>query len=333
MYTVASFRKGKQGPVIDTARNIGRRFFQQENAVLITILAGMLIVMGIVSNGATLTKGNLSNIWLQSSTRGIAAIGETFVILTAGIDIAVGGLALMVAVLGASIMSGETGSIPLAIVAMLLLGIGIGALNGVLTARVPMPALIVTLGMWRITTGGAYLICRGITIRHLPESIGLIGAGKIAGMPIPGVIFAIVAAVSYFVLYYTPYGRAVYAVGGDPIAARLCGLRVPNITFSVYIISGMLAALCGLILMSRTMSGGMNTVTGLELDCIAATVIGGISLMGGRGSLIGTIIGVFIMGVINNGMNVFALNPAFHDVVKGAIIIIAVAFDYWRRRS
>jgi ribose/xylose/arabinose/galactoside ABC-type transport system permease subunit len=317
---------------VSRAKEIGGRFIRHENGILVVILVAIIAALGGLTKGLTLTIGNVSNVWLQSSIRGIVAIGQLFVILTAGIDLSVGGLALMAAILGAKIMTGTVGFPATAIAAMMFLGLGIGAANGALVSRVPMPALIATLGMWRMTIGGSYLLSAGRGIRNLPEVYNFFGAGDVAGVPVPVIIFITVAVIAYFVLHYTSYGRSVYAVGGNPVSAWLSGIRVSNILFSVYCISGVLAALGGLIMSARVMSASMTTISGLELDAIAAVTIGGVSLAGGRGTLLGAVIGVLILGVINNGMNVFALDPAFQDLVKGAIIIVAVAIDYRRRR-
>lgn len=322
---VKKLKASKPGEIV-------RPFFRHENVVIAMILVAIVAGLAVITKGATLTRSNISNIWLQSSTRGIAAIGQLFVILTAGIDISVGGIALVSAILGASLMTRQTGFPVTAIAIMMLLGLGIGALNGSLVSRVPMPAIIVTLGMWQVTRGGGYLICRGHTILHLPEGVNFFGAGNIAGVPVPVIIFTAVAAVAYFVLYHTTFGRSVYIVGGNPISAELSGINTKKVIFSVYVISALMAALAGLITLGRTMCGGMTTVIGLELSSISAVFIGGVSLAGGRGTLIGVVIGVMIIGVIDNGMNVFAVNPAYRDIVKGMIIIGAVAVDYWRRR-
>lgn len=313
-------------------QEIAKRFFRHENAVLVLILVGIVAALAVATRGATLTRGNITNIWVQSSSRGIAAIGQTFVLLASGIDISIGGVGLMCAILGAKLMSGQVGFPIVGIGAMLLLGLGIGALNGSLVSRIGMPAVIVTLAMWQVTTGGAYMICRGKVTRFLPEVFAFFGQGYIAGVPVPVIIFLAVSGVAYFVLYHTTFGRSVYAVGGNPVSAWLSGINVKNIQFMVYVISGFLAALVGLIIMSRVMSAGMTTVVGVELDSIAAVVIGGVSLAGGKGTMIGAVIGVLILGILNNGMNVFALDPAYQDVVKGSIIIAAVAIDYLRRR-
>lgn len=309
-----------------------RRFLRHENAVLALILVAIIAILAGLTDRLTVTRGNITNVWLQSSTRGIAAMGQTFVILTAGIDLSVGGIGLVAAILGASLMTGQA-TVPVsAVVIMFLLGIGVGAFNGTLVSRVGMPALIVTLGVWEMTKGGGFLICRGITFRNLPEGLSFFGSGEIAGVPVPVIIFISVAVVSYFVLYHTPFGRSVYATGGNPVSAWLSGVNVKRTLFLVYVISALLGTLSGFVLMARTMTGGMNTVVNLELDSIAAVVIGGVSLAGGRGTVIGAVIGVLMLGIINNGMNVFALDPAYQSVVKGAIIVVAVAADYWRRR-
>lgn len=319
-------------PARAIAQDIARHFIRNESSVLALILASVMAGLGGMTRGATLTISNISNIWLQSATRGIASIGQLFVLLTSGIDLSVGGLALLVTVVGAFLASGQT-SLPVEVIAlMLLIGVGIGAVNGALVSRVPMPALIVTLGMWQITRGCAFEVCKGVTYRHLPDALAFFGQGYIAGVSVPVIIFVSVAVVAYFVLNYTTFGRSIYAVGGNPMSAWLSGVNVRNVRFSVYIISGFLAALAGFITMSRVMSGGMNTVAGLELDSIAAVCIGGVSLMGGRGTLLGAMIGVMILSVINNGMNVLVVDPAAQDIAKGAIIVGAVAVDYWRRR-
>jgi len=318
--------------VRESARDITRRFMRHENGVLVIILIVMIVVMGIITKGLTITRDNVTNIWLQSSMRGIAAIGQLFVILTAGIDLSIGGVALTVAILGAKLMTGQPTISVAAIAAMLAVGAGIGVFNGSLVSRIGMPALIVTLGMWQMTKGFSYLLCRGQTILNLPPPLNFFGAGYVAGVPVPVIIFIAVAVVAYFVLNYTSFGRSVYAVGGNPVSAWLSGIKVNNVLFAVYVIAGFLGALAGFVMMSRVMIGGLTTVVGLELDSIAAVVIGGVSLMGGRGNVIGAVIGVIILGVINNGMNVFAVSPAYQDIVKGAIIIAAVAADYVRRR-
>lgn len=327
-------------PVTATAKDIAKRIYRHENAVLSMILMALIGGLAAMTDGLTVTRANVTNILLQSSARGVASIGQAFVILMAGIDVAVGGMAVLCAVLGACLMTSVErmniagGPVPMAaaIPIMLLAGLGMGAMNGVFVSRFRVPALIVTLAMWRMANGGAYQISRGNTIFDLPRSLALFGQGYVGGVPVSVIIFAAVGVVAYFVLYRTTYGRAVYAIGGNPTAAWLSGINVKNIQFSVFVISGFLAAFAALITMSRTLTASMVTLRGLEINSIAAVCIGGVSLAGGRGTLIGVIIGVIIIGVINNGMNILGVGPAFQDLVRGAIILTAVTIDYTRRR-
>ena len=323
----------------DTAQEVAKRVFSHENAILIIILAGIMAVMAFVSNFMSISVGNLRNILVQSSTRGLAAIGELFVLLTGGIDLSVGGIALMASLLCASLVTegyqnliGAPIPLGAGILLLVLMGLGVGAVNGLAVSRLGMSAVIVTLAMWIMSTGFGYLFCRGMTIQLLPRSLAFFGQGHIAGVPVPVIMFAVVAVVAYFVLNHTTFGRSVYAVGGNPISAWLAGINVKNVLFLVLVISGFLGALAGLVIMSRTMVAGMLTGMGLELDAIAAVLIGGVSLAGGRGNVIGVVIGALIIGVINNGMNIVAVGPAYDDLVKGGIIFAAVAVDVMRRR-
>jgi len=322
----------KVAPFHLKAKQVIQAFVRHESAVLFLVLVAMMAILAVVTKGRTATLSNMSNVWLQSATRGIAAIGQTFVLLTRGLDLSIGGIGLVGAVVGAQMMSEQTGFPVVAIGIMLLIGLGFGVLNGTLVTRIGMPALIVTLGMWRITDGMAYWITGGITKRFLPDSFNFIGGGRLAGVPVAVIIFIAIAVVSWFVLERTTYGRSVYAVGGNPVSAWLSGINVRRQEFSVYIIAGFCGALAGVILLSRLMAGGMNTVIGLEIDSIIAATIGGVSLAGGKGTVIGVVIGALILGVINNGMNVFAVSPAYVNIIKGWIIIVAVAIDYIRRR-
>jgi ribose/xylose/arabinose/galactoside ABC-type transport system permease subunit len=261
------------------------------------------------------------------------------VILTAGIDVSVGGNALFCSTLGAALMtSGELSIIsnPLPIglgaLIMLMAGLGWGAVNSALVSRVGIPALISTLGMWQITTGAAFEIIQGRSIGALPERLAWWGQGNVAGVPVPAIVFIVVAVIAYYVLNYTSYGRSIYATGGNPVSAWLSGIDIRRVLFSVYIIAGFLAGLAAFIQLGRVMSASMMGLEGLELDSIAAVTIGGVSLFGGRGNLIGVIIGTLIIGVVNNGLSVLKVDPPSIRIVKGAIIILAVAIDTVRRR-
>ncbi len=330
------------------ARQIASAVWHYEVTPLLVVLIALIFAMGGATRGLTLTRANTMNVMLQSSIRGITSLGQAFVILTAGIDVSVGGNALFCSVLGAGLMAQNWQNLilrlhlehliaqpfPLAAGAavMVLAGLGWGAFNGVFVSKVGIPALIVTLGLWQILTGMAFRVSEGRAIGWLPESIVWWGAGTIAGVPVPVVIFIVIAIIVYFVLNYTTFGRSVYAVGGNPVSAWLSGINVNRVLFAVYCIAGFLAGVSAFIMLGRIQSASMRSLSGLELDSIAAATIGGISLMGGRGNILGVIIGALIIGVVNNGMSVLNADPSVYGIIKGAIIIMAVTIDFVRRR-
>jgi ribose/xylose/arabinose/galactoside ABC-type transport system permease subunit len=234
----------------------------------------------------------------------------------------------------AAVLMQDTEGFPHGIIILtLVIGAAIGASNGNSVSRLNMPPLIVTLAMWTILEGSALVITNGYTIVGLPRVFDFIGQGDIGGVPVPVVLFIAVAVVGYFVLYYTTFGRSVYSVGGNPVSSWLSGVNVKMVLFSVYVISGFLSSIAGMITLSRTMCASQGSTGGLEMDSIAAVVIGGISLSGGRGNLIGVVIGVLIIGVINNGMSIMLMPAPLQQIVKGVVIYLAVAIDYLRRRK
>ena len=319
---------------------IGRVFQKQPNVLLGAVLAGLIGVMAVITGGLSSSRVNMMNVLIQSSTRGIASVGQSFVILTSGIDVSVGGMALSSALLGSVLMTtdmklnlvGYAVPLPLGLLIMVMLGAGWGSINGLLVSRVGVPPLIVTLGMWQIATGFAFQVGGGFTIYGLPEGIAFFGQGMIAGLPVPIIIFIFVAVVAYLVLNYISYGRSIYATGGNPISAWLSGINTKNILFSVFAISGFLAGLASIVMTGRTRTASMASLGGLELDSIASATVGGVSLMGGRGSIIGVVMGALIIGVLNNALSILGANPAMQGLIKGVVIIGAVAVDYLRRR-
>jgi len=324
----------------DTVREAARRFFRHENGVLAVVLVALIFGMGAITNWLTLSRANMMNVLLRSSIRGAASIGQAFVILAGCIDISLAGVGLLCATIGSTLMTGNEwqniAGYPLPVYAgipiMLLVGAVFGLANGSLVSRIGIPSIIVTLGTWQITWGLAFQVIKGQTIVNLPESLTWFGMGKIAGVPVPVIIFVGVAVVAYYVLHYTTFGRSVYAVGGSPVGAWLSGINVRNTQLIVYIISGFLAGLAAVITVARTMCVMTRTLQGLELDTIASVVVGGVSLFAGRGTIIGVIIGVLIIGVVDNGMSVLGAGPALQGIAKGAIIFAAVAIDNLRRR-
>jgi len=318
-----------------TAREVARRVLAHENAVIGIALAAMIAVLAGISRGATVTRGNMANVLIQSSVRGVAAIGQAFCILTANFDLSVSGVGIMSMMLGSSMMTTEWTNILgypaspfMAIPVMLAMGACWGLLSGALVSRLNMPSLITTFGVWQIGYGVAFYVTRGTAVMELPESFAVYGA-----LPVGPIIFFSVAALAYFVLTYTSFGRSVYAVGGNPVSAYLSGINAKNTYLAVFAISGLCAGLAGMLMTSRGMAGSIEALRGLELDSIASVVIGGVSLFGGRGNMIGVVLGALLIGVINNAMSVLHMGHAARYIVKGAIIIGAVAADILRRRG
>ncbi len=322
-----------------SAKHVARRLFRHENALLAIALAALISGLSIVTGGLTVGRTNMVNILIQSSMRGLASVGQAFVVLSGGIDVSVGGVANFCAALGAALMtlrpeqSIVNSPLPvfLAILIMLVGGAAWGAVNGSSVSRIGMPPLIVTLAMWQITVGVAVVILKGGMIHTLPEGLLFWGQGMIGPVPMPIIIFVVVAVLAYIILNHTTFGRWIYAVGGNETSAWLSGIEVRRVRFLVYIIAGFLSAIAAMISLGRVMSASIASLSGLEMDSIAAVTIGGFSLTGGRGNMIGVVLGVLIIGVVNNGMSVIGADPALQGIVKGAIIFAAVAVDGLRR--
>jgi ribose/xylose/arabinose/galactoside ABC-type transport system permease subunit len=331
-----------------TARDIARRVLRYENATLGIILASVMGALAVATGGKTIAVRNMKMVVVEGATMGVGAIGQMFVILTAGIDLSVAGMAFATSALGSSMMCtelwrnilvtqnilGYTGpaSIWVGVPAMLAMGVGLGAISGLVVSRVGVPPFIATLGMWQVAHGVGFLITGGFTIPHLIDPLRFFGQRFIYCFPVAGIIWIVVAAVVYFVLRYTTYARSVYATGSNPVSAWLSGVNVKNTQLSVYMISGFTAALGGLIRTGRVMSVSYTSFDFLELQTIASAVIGGASLFGGKGTLIGVVLGALVITVILNGMTILRADPFLESLVLGVIVIAAVAIDYWRGR-
>jgi putative xylitol transport system permease protein len=325
-------------PSANTAKDVAQRLLRHESAVLAIILAGLIAVMSVVTKGLSTSTTNMVNILIQNAPQGLASVGQAFVLLSGGIDVSVGGIATMSAVLGGALMtlSPERGivshpfSMYRGVPMMLLAGAGWGLVNGSAVSRIGMPPLIVTLAMWQITRGVAVIVGRGTMLANFPDGLLFFGVGSIAGVPVPIIMFIVVAAIGYFVLNFTGFGRSIYAIGGNPVSAWLSGINLRRARLLVYVISGFLAALAAVLSMGRVMSASTETLKGLEIDSIAAVTVGGLSITGGKGSMIGVVLGVLIIAVVNNAMSILGANPATQGIVTGAIIFAAVAIDLKR---
>lgn len=273
-----------------------------------------------------LTVSNITNVLTQISVNAIIAVGMTFVILTGGIDLSVGSILAISGALAASIVQ-STGNVALAIIVALLVGAVVGVLNGLLVSKGKVQAFIVTLASMTIFRGFTYVYTKGIPISGLSGTFSGIGNKKLGLIPIPVIVTAFTVILAYYVLSQTRFGRYLYALGGNEDSARLSGINTNKIKTLVYVVSGTAAALSGVIVTSRIGSASPNAGAGFELDAIAAVVIGGTSLSGGEGSVIGTVIGALIIGVLNNGLNLMNVSPFYQSIVKGIVILVAVLID------
>jgi len=272
---------------------------------------------------------NILNIFKQVSINGLIAFGMTFVILTGGIDLSVGAmLGLSGMFLGLMISSGIPGF--MAILTVLLFGCALGAINGVLVSKVNLQPFIVTLATMTMYRGLTMIISDGIPFMGLTKTAPVLdyfSQGIFLKVPVPMAIFLALLVISLVLLQKTVFGRGVYAIGGNEEAARLSSIPIVKIKTLVYIISGFMSALAGIILTSRLSSSQPTAGTGFELDAIAAVVIGGTSLFGGKGRIFGTFLGAIIIGVLNNGLNIIGVSPFYQQFIKGLVILFAVILD------
>jgi ribose/xylose/arabinose/galactoside ABC-type transport system permease subunit len=298
---------------------------------LLVFIALMVIIMAIVSP-VFLTSGNLINIIRQVSLNGILAVGLTFVILTGGIDLSVGSLVAVTGVVVGSMLVNGYGWME-AVVAGIAISVLFGVFNGVMIAYCGLPPFIATLAGQTIGRGFALVFSDGKPYALANKDFLNIGKGSALGIPIPIWILLIVCAVAAIVLNKTTYGRHVYAFGGNRNATKLSGVKIKFVEMIVYVISALMAGIVGVILAARISSGQPTAGTGYELDAIAAVAIGGTSMSGGIGTLSGTILGFIIIGVLSNSLTLLNVSSFYQQIVKGAIILIAVLMDMRSKRK
>lgn len=311
------------------------KLLHSANAIRFLIFVALVAFFAIATKGLTIGGDNIANVLAQSAIRGVTACGQALVVLTAGLDLSVSGVVALALMVGGSLVTenpeyslfGVAFSPVIAILAMLAVGTAFGAVNGTIVARFRLPALIVTLGTWQIGVGLAYQVTGSGFVDKLPESVAALGQG---GIPI--VILFVVVAATWYLLHHTRLGAEIYAVGGNPRAALVSGIRVTRVRITVFAIAGLLYGVGAVLGMTRFFSATMAQATGLELATIAAVAIGGVSLSGGRGTILGVLLGTLIIGVLENGLNVMGVGPATQAIVKGVIIVAAVALDGLRRR-
>ncbi|MCM3723645.1 ribose ABC transporter permease [Solibacillus isronensis] len=293
-------------------------------------LLGLFLIVIVITilNPSFMTTDNVLNILRQVSISALIAFGMTFVILTGGIDLSVGSTLALTGAVAATMLASGIDPV-LTILAALLLGAVLGAVNGVIIAKGKVAPFIATLATMTIYRGLTLVYTDGRPVSDLGNEITfqMLGKGYFFGIPVPVCTMILAFIALYVIMHKTTFGRRVYAVGGNEAASKLSGINVDRVKIAVYSLTGMLAALSALILTSRLNSAQPTAGTSYELDAIAAVVLGGTSLTGGKGWIFGTLVGALIIGVLNNGLNLIGVSSFFQQVVKGIVILIAVLID------
>ncbi len=298
------------------------------------ILVALIVMVGIFSVASKnfLSTNTMLTILKQVSITGIVCIGQTMVMLTGGIDLSVGSIAGVSAVTTAIFLKSFELSIPLACVLTLILALVYGIISGLCVTKLNMPPLIATLGMQTSLRGLAYIVTGGLPVYGFTKVFGSFAQGSFLGIPLPVVLVIILFIIFIWALSKTTLGRYLYGVGGNEEASRLSGVSVINVKLMAYGLSGFLAGIAGLVLLSRTSSGQPSAGSNYEMDAITAVVLGGVSLSGGEGKLHMVIIGVLLMGTLQTGMIMCGINDYVQQLVKGIVLIIAVAYSEFSKK-
>jgi ribose/xylose/arabinose/galactoside ABC-type transport system permease subunit len=304
----------------------------QRHGVLFVFI--LLVGAMLVSKPTFGTYQNLINVLQQNSVIGIIACGMTFAIILGGFDLSVGSVTALASVVGATLMIdlGAPG-IPVGVVGAVVSCLAVGAANGALIAYLGVNPFVATLGTMTVVRGLIYVATNASPRFGVPYSFTTVGLGYLFRIPIPAILFAVAALLLGFVLHRTRFGHYVYAVGGNAAATAQMGVDTARVRFAVYVLVSTCASLSGIILIGQTASATPQAALGYELTAIAAVIVGGASLGGGRGRMAGTIVGVFLLGVVANGLNLFGVSPFWQPVATGLILIAAVAFDGYSKRG
>jgi len=312
-----------------TIRNIAwQKVFGRYGIYIAFIL--VCVIISIIKP-VFLSVNNIINVLRQASLIGITAIGVTFVILAADIDLSIGAVAALSGVLAVGLYTNTKLNLILALAIALFVSAAIGLIMGVIITKGRVHSFVVTLGMLSIARGLALVYTKGDTLGGLDDTFRFIGGGDIWGIPLPLIFFIVIALLAYLILTRTPYGIYIYAIGGNKEATRLSGINIDLVRIVSFGICSLLAGFTGIILAARVNSGQPIAAQGWELDAIAAAIIGGISLFGGKGNIGAPIIGALFLGVIRNGLNLLKISAFYQQVFIGALIIIAVIIDSVRK--
>ena len=317
--------EGTQG--MREGRRIKANASMREALSLAVVYALIFVILSVLSP-FFLTTQNLINLLMATSILAIVAVFTTMLMISGGLDLSVGSTVALSGVVIA-VLQPLIGIWPAAL-GGLLCGTLVGLLNGLLVTKVGINAVITTLGTLYVARGAAFVLSDGLTKPVFDEQFALLGSGKILGIPFPILVALVLFIIGFIVLNFTTYGRALYAVGGNAEASRLASLPVTRYRITAYLLSGFSAGLAGVILTARLYAAAPQAATGLEFSVIAAVVLGGTSLAGGKGTMLGTFFGVLILGTLNNGMTLLSLSSDYQQIVQGLVLLLAVAIDQFR---
>jgi ribose transport system permease protein len=322
-----SIPKASDSPV--RAAFLLRLLRRRESGIFLALVALMFLITAFQRNFAT--GYNLYVVGRQIAYTAIVALGVFFVIVTSGIDLSIGSVLGLSGVMCGLVMAAGLSPL-LAVGAGLLTGITVGLINGAVVSYLGVTPFIVTLGMLSMARGLVFVITRGDSIRAIPESFIKAGLIDIFGIPMPVIVLGIVAVSAHFVSTRSVFGRQLYALGGNENAAALSGIKIRQVKIAAYAVSGLLSSVTGILFVARFRSAQANAGLGMELDAIAASVIGGTSLMGGEGSVLGVLLGASIMGVLRNGLVLMEVSSYWQELIIGLVIVLAAVIDVVRRR-
>jgi ribose transport system permease protein len=303
-----------------------KKLINQINIYRSVLILLVICIFATILSPSFLSVTNLFNVFKQITVAGVVGCGMTFVILTGGIDLSVGSILGLSGVLAAGVLE-STGNPAFAIALALAVGVLCGAINGFFVSFCEIPPFISTLGMMTLLRGCVLVYTKGSPISIKSDAYKFFGKGAIAGIPVPVIILILLFLLAHYILTQTSYGRSIYAFGGNREAARLSGISTRFTEWMAYTINGLLCGIAGVILTARLGSAQSTSGTGIEMDAIAAVILGGTSLSGGVGFVLPTVVGAMIMGIIDNILTLMNVNPHATNIVKGAVILIAVLVD------
>jgi ribose/xylose/arabinose/galactoside ABC-type transport system permease subunit len=312
-------------------KNLGGKIgsLLKKNVPFVILVFLMVLFTFVAPNFLTLL--NLRTLIRQVSFSGISAVGLMFVMISGGIDLSIGSQIVFGNVLLAIMMAEWKLPPSLAIPLILLVGTGLGAINGLLCIKLKIHPLIITLGTSAIFKGVGYIINRSRNIMGFPDSFRWFGQGYVWGIPVPVIVMVVVAIIGSFILTKTYFGRRVFALGGNEEAARLAGVHIDRMKVILFMTCGFITAITTVLLLSRVFAGQTVTGQGIEFDCLTAALLGGVSFKGGEGTIFGLMVGIIIIGVLNNAMQLASFPDFSQTVVKGSVLLIAVAFDVYQK--